>query len=89
MKELIDELKHYIDTDKIINDLYCFLLVNIEKNLSIIEIESLIDILNKYLMMIRNLDQISTRKKNKILNILNEVIIHYNESLMNEICKQI
>lgn len=89
MKELIDELQKYIEIDKSINDFYSLISNKDGKKLSILEIENLIGSLNVYLSIFKNLDQISVRKKNKVLNILNEVIIYFNELLMNEICKQI
>lgn len=89
MKELLNELKKYIDIDKSINDFYLLLLNNENKVLTIIEIENLLNLLNSYLLIIKKLEQISTKRKNKILNILNEIILLYNELLMNEICKQL
>ena len=89
MKELLNDLKKYIEVDKSVNDLYLLLMKNVEKQLSIYEIEDLINLLSSFLNKIKSLDQISIRRKNNILNILNQIIIYYNEHLMDEICKQI
>ena len=89
MKELIDELSKYIEVDNLIKDTYLFLISYNDKKLSILEIENLLNSLNAFLLKIKSIDQISSKKKNKILNVLNEIILFYNELLMDEICKQL
>ena len=89
MKELIDKLSKYIEVDNLIKDTYLFLISYNDKKLSILEIENLLNSLNAFLLKIKSIDQISSKKKNKILNVLNEIILFYNELLMDEICKQL
>ena len=89
MKDFINELNKYIEIDEVIKDICLFLKTNNNRKLSISEIEDLLNSLNIFLLKIKTIDQISTKKKNKILNILNEIILSYNELLMDEICKKL
>ena len=87
--ELIEKLNKYANVDQLIIDLISFLKIKSNKIFLINEIDEFLISLNAYISMIKNLDQISKKKKGQILNILNEIMIIYNEKLMNEICKQI
>ena len=89
MKAYLNELKKYIKDDPIIDNLYQFLNLNILKDFTIFEIENFLNSLNEYLKKIKNIDQISIKRRNKILNVLNEIIIFYNEILMEKICKEL
>ena len=66
-----------------------FLILNYSKNLTIYEIEEVLNKLSLYLNDIKKFEQISVKKKNKILNVVNEVILFYNELLMDKICKEL
>lgn len=85
MKEQIKKLEKYVKDEQIICDLIFYLnSISLENN-SLTEIENILFKLKDFGVSISCSD-LSTRRKNKILLILNEIISIYNDSLMTQIC---